>query len=168
MISNYVRHLGVIPTPQSPISPVTPRDRRRLRAERRRLRIPRWKINSCLSEISVCWSCTEKITFKIERAFSVILRASPAIPRSFQPSPQHQTVLQQTSLNTQLSTANASWRLSNHTIVDSISDLSSACWHKRLLIEVATVAVAFIVVVTTFIVIDVATIVLASQLGANF
>ena len=35
---------------------------------------PRWKINSFLSEISVCWSCTEKITLKIERAFSVILR----------------------------------------------------------------------------------------------
>ena len=33
---------------------------------------PRWKINSFLSEISVCWSCTEKITLKIERAFSVI------------------------------------------------------------------------------------------------
>ena len=58
---------------------------------------PRWKINSFLSEISVCWSCTEKITLKIERAFSVILRASPAIPWSFQPSPQHPTVPQQTS-----------------------------------------------------------------------
>ena len=50
----------------------------------------------------------------------------------------------------------------------TISDLLSACWHKRLLIEVATVVVTFIVEVTTFIVVDVATIVLASQLGANF
>ena len=50
----------------------------------------RWKINSFLSEISVCWSCTEKITIKIERAFSVILRASPAICHSFQQSPQRQ------------------------------------------------------------------------------
>ena len=39
---------------------------------------------------------------------------------------------------------------------------------KRLLIEVATVVMMFIVEVTTFIVIDVATIVLASQLGTNF
>ena len=38
---------------------------------------PCWKINSFLSEISVCRSCTEKI-IKIERAVSVILRASPA------------------------------------------------------------------------------------------
>ena len=45
---------------------------------------PRWKINSFLSEISVCWICTEKITLKIERARSVILRASPAICRSVQ------------------------------------------------------------------------------------
>ena len=36
---------------------------------------------SFLSEISVCWSCTEKIRIKIERAFSVILRASPATRR---------------------------------------------------------------------------------------
>ena len=35
---------GVIPTPQSPISPVTPRDRRRRRAERRRLRIERRRL----------------------------------------------------------------------------------------------------------------------------
>ena len=53
---------------------------------------PRWKINSFLSEISVCWSCMEKIMIKIGRAFSVILRASPAIRRSSQPSPQHPTV----------------------------------------------------------------------------
>ena len=38
-------------------------------------------------------------------------------------------------LNKQLATANATWHLSSHTIVDSISDLSSACRHKRLLIE---------------------------------
>ena len=57
---------------------------------------PRWKINSFLSEISVCWSCMEKITIKIERAFFVILRASSAIRRSFQPLPQHPTVPQQT------------------------------------------------------------------------
>ena len=50
--------------------------------------MPCWKINSFLSEISVCWSCTEKITIKIERAFSVILRALPATRRSFQQSPQ--------------------------------------------------------------------------------
>ena len=40
---------------------------------------PSWKIDNFLSEVSVCWSCTEKITIKIERAFSVTLRASPAI-----------------------------------------------------------------------------------------
>ena len=34
-----------------------------------------WKINSFLPEVSVCWRCTEKMTIKIERAFSVILRA---------------------------------------------------------------------------------------------
>ena len=39
---------------------------------------------------------------------------------------------------------------------------------KLLLIEVATVFATFIVEVTTFIVIDVATTVLASQLGSNF
>ena len=44
---------------------------------------PCWKINSFLSEVSVCWSCTEKI-IKIERAFSVILRALPVTRRSFQ------------------------------------------------------------------------------------
>ena len=32
---------------------------------------PCWKINSFLSEISVCWSWMEKITIKIERAISV-------------------------------------------------------------------------------------------------
>ena len=35
---------GVIPTPQSPILPVTPSDRRRLRAERRRFRIERRRL----------------------------------------------------------------------------------------------------------------------------
>ena len=39
----------------------------------------------------------EKMTIKIERVFSVKFRASPAIRRSFQPSPQPPTVLQQTS-----------------------------------------------------------------------
>ena len=47
-----------------------------------------WKINSFLSEILVCWSCTEKITIKIEKAFSVILRALPATRHSFQQLPQ--------------------------------------------------------------------------------
>ena len=58
---------------------------------------PRWKINSFLSEISVCWNSAEKITIKIEKAFSVILRALPAIRSSFQPSPQQPTGPQQTS-----------------------------------------------------------------------
>ena len=49
---------------------------------------PRWKINSFLSEISVCRSCAEKIIIKIERVFSVILLASPATRHSFQQSPQ--------------------------------------------------------------------------------
>ena len=49
---------------------------------------PRWKINSLLSEISICWSCTEKITIKIERAFSVISVAASSCHRSFQLSPQ--------------------------------------------------------------------------------
>ena len=48
---------------------------------------PCWKINSFLSEISVCLSCTKKI-IKIERAFFVILRASLATRRSFQLLPQ--------------------------------------------------------------------------------
>ena len=47
---------------------------------------------SCLSQVSVCWSCTEKMTIKIERAFSVILWASPATRRSFQLLPQLPTV----------------------------------------------------------------------------
>ena len=46
--------------------------------------MPWWKINSFLSEISDCWSCTEKIRIKKERAFSIILWASPAICRSLQ------------------------------------------------------------------------------------
>ena len=41
---------------------------------------PCWKIHSFLSEVSVCWSCTEKITIKIERAFSVILRGLSSNP----------------------------------------------------------------------------------------
>ena len=52
----------------------------------------RLEIHSFLSEVSVCWSCREKITIKIERAFSAILRASPTTRRSFQQSPQLSTV----------------------------------------------------------------------------
>ena len=75
---------------------------------------PRWKINSFLSEISVCWSCTEKITIKTERAFSVILLASPATRRSFQLSPQLPTVkAANLGFNAQLATANARWRLAS-------------------------------------------------------
>ena len=51
-----------------------------------------WKINRFLSEVLVCWSCAEKITIKIERAFSVTLWALPATRRSFQQSPQLPTV----------------------------------------------------------------------------
>ena len=88
--------------------------------------LPRWKINSFLSEISVCWRCTEKIIIQIERAFSVILRASPATRRSFQPSPQHPTVAAENlRFNTPLATANARWCLPSHTIVDCIDDSSS-------------------------------------------
>ena len=108
------------------------------------MHLPRWKINSFLSEISVCWSCTEKIRIKIERAFSVILWASPATRRSFQPSLQRPTVAAENlRFNTQLATANARWRLPSHTIVVSIGDpssVSTVCWHKRLLIEVVTMA----------------------------
>ena len=50
--------------------------------------LPGWKIHSFLSEVSVCWSCTEKLTIKIERAFSVILQESLATRRSFQQSLQ--------------------------------------------------------------------------------
>ena len=93
---------------------------------------PRWKINSFLSEITVCWRCTEKITIQIERAFSVILRASPATHRSFQPLPRHPTVATENlRFNTPLATANARWRLPSHTIVDCIADSSSVltvCW----------------------------------------
>ena len=53
---------------------------------------PCWKMNSFLSEVLVCWSCTEKITIKIERAFSVILQASSVTSSSFQQSPQLPTV----------------------------------------------------------------------------
>ena len=45
---------------------------------------PCWKIDSFMPEVLVCWRCTEKITIKIERAVSVILRASPATRCSFQ------------------------------------------------------------------------------------
>ena len=73
---------------------------------------PRWKINSFLSEISVCWSCAEKITIKIERAFSVILLASPATRRSFQLSLQLPTVTTANlGFNAQWATANARWHL---------------------------------------------------------
>ena len=86
---------------------------------------PRWKINSFLSEISVCWRCTEKITIQIEfieRAFSVILRASLATRRSSQPSPQHPSVAAENlRFNTPLATANARWRLPSHTTVDCIA-----------------------------------------------
>ena len=78
---------------------------------------PRWKINSFLSEISVCWSCTEKITIKIERAFSVILLASPATRSSFQLSPQLPTVTAANlGFNAQLATANARWRFASLSI----------------------------------------------------
>ena len=88
--------------------------------------MPRWKINSFLSEISVCWRCMEKITFQIERAFSVILRASSATRRSSQPSPQHPTVAAENlRFNTPLATANARWHLPSHTIVDCIADSSA-------------------------------------------
>ena len=77
----------------------------------------RWKINSFLSEISVCWSCTEKITIKIERAFSTILLASPATHRSFQLSPQLPTVTAANlGFNAQLATANARLRLASLSI----------------------------------------------------
>ena len=71
---------------------------------------PYWKINSfCLRSriIEVVW---KKITIKIERAFFVILWASPATHHSFQQSTQLQTVTA-TNLrfNTQLATANARW-----------------------------------------------------------
>ena len=103
---------------------------------------PRWKINSFLSEISVCWRCAEKLTIQIERAFSVILQASLATCRSFQPLPQRPTVATENlRFNTPLATANARWRLPSHTIVDCIADSSTVCWHKRLLIEVVTVDV---------------------------
>ena len=92
---------------------------------------PRWKINSFLSEILVCWSCMEKITIKIERAFSVILLASPATRRSFQLSPQLPTVTAANlGFNAQLATANAWWRLASLSIRCLCQ---TVCWHKRLL-----------------------------------
>ena len=51
-----------------------------------------WKINCFLFEILVCWSCTKKITIKIERAFSIILLALSATRCSFQQWPQLPTV----------------------------------------------------------------------------
>ena len=66
---------------------------------------PRWQINS--SEISVCWSCVEKI-IKIKRALSVILLASPASCHSFQLSLQLPTVTPANiGFNAQWATANA-------------------------------------------------------------
>ena len=86
-----------------------------------------------------------KITIQIQRAFSVILRTSPATRCSFQPLPQHPTVAAENlRFNTPLATANTRWRLPSHTIVDCIADslsVSTVCWHKRLLIEVVTVEV---------------------------
>ena len=99
---------------------------------------PCWKINSFLSEISVCCSCTEKITIKIERAFSVILQALPATCRSFQQTPQLPTVaVANLRFNKQLVTANARWCLPSPALVDCIVNSSAVCWHKHLLIEVA-------------------------------
>ena len=120
--------------------------------------MPRWKINSFISEISVCWRCTEKITIQTERAFSVILRASPATHRSFQPLPQHPTVAAENlRFNTPLAIANARWRLPSHTIVDCICSVSASVycnrgcsrlvsestWLRHLLIEVATATSAW-------------------------
>ena len=51
-------------------------------------RDPWWKINSFLSEVTVCWSCMEKITIKMERAFSIILRALLVTHHNFQQSLQ--------------------------------------------------------------------------------
>ena len=49
-----------------------------------------WKIHSFLSEVSVCWSCTEKQQLKQKEHFPSYcsLRALPATCRSFQQSPQ--------------------------------------------------------------------------------
>ena len=83
-------------------------------------RWPCWKINSFLSEISVCWSCTEKI-IKIERAFSVILQTLPATRRSYQQTLQLPTVaVANLWFNKQLTTANARWRLPSPALVDCI------------------------------------------------
>ena len=102
---------------------------------------PCWKINSFLSEISVCWSCTKKITIEIEIAFFVILWALPATRRSFQQSSQLPTVaVANLRFNKQLATANARWRLPSPALVDCVIDSSTVCWHKHLLIEVVTVA----------------------------
>ena len=103
---------------------------------------PCWKINSFLSEISVCRSCAEK-RIKIERAFSIILRASPATHRSLQQSPQLPTVtVANLRFNKQLATADARWLFPSTALVGCIVDSSTVCWHKCLLIEVATVALA--------------------------
>ena len=97
--------------------------------------VPCWKINSFLPEVSVCWRCTEKI-IKIERAFSVILRASPATRRSFQQSPQLPAV---TTANLQFNTQiqDGVFQFLPLLIVSSIHCLYV---DKRLLIEVTTVA----------------------------
>ena len=60
MISNSVTHLRSYPTPQSPISPETPRDRRRLRIERRRYRRIEWP-----RDLRRC--CPKHRRFHIER-----------------------------------------------------------------------------------------------------
>ena len=105
---------------------------------------PRWKINSFLSEISVCWSSAEQITIKIERAFSVMLRASPAIRCSFQPSPQHPTGPQQTSdliHNWQLQMQDGVFHATPLLTVSPIRRLYRLYVDIRLLIEVVTVEV---------------------------
>ena len=161
---------GVTPTPQSPISPklctdITENSTLALMLPCRALMSPLrvassdvsassadivasnrecfmlwWKINSFLPEISVCWNCTEKITIKIERAFSVILSASPATRRSFQLSPHHPTVPQKTSdliRNWQLQMQDGIFQA---TPLLTVSAICCVCWHKHLLIEVATMA----------------------------
>ena len=93
---------------------------------------PCWKINSFLSEISACWSYKEKI----ERVFSVILWALPATRRSFQQLPQQNSNLMH---NWQLQMQDGVFQACHCSL---FVDLSSVCWHKRLLIDISTVALA--------------------------
>ena len=102
---------------------------------------PWWKINSFLSKISVCWSCTDKNNNSNRKSIFHHIAGLACNPSQLPAiAASSNSAAANLRFNTQWATANARWHLPSHTIVDCIGDLSSVCWLKRLLIEVATVA----------------------------